>query len=210
MLHPRSRPPLNCAPGALRATLLACASAPNAPITLALAGVLSTAWSRHGMALLPLPGLDAAATQALLSTWFHGADRQLALDWTALQGAHRTDPRADEIQDLVTLLAEHRAGPVQDGRALAHAVALASLGEQHLWQDLGLPSRRELSALMLQWFPGLVALNIGDMKWKKFFYRQLCLREEVLICKSPSCSVCSDQTVCFGPEEGKPLFLQAH
>jgi nitrogen fixation protein NifQ len=50
------------------------------------------------------------------------------------------------------------------------------------------------------WFPALVARNAGDMKWKKFLYRQLCEREQLLICKSPSCSVCSDLPVCFGPE----------
>jgi nitrogen fixation protein NifQ len=38
------------------------------------------------------------------------------------------------------------------------------------------------------------------MKWKKFFYRQLCLREEILICKSPTCADCCDQAKCFGPE----------
>ncbi|WP_043116503.1 nitrogen fixation protein NifQ, partial [Pseudacidovorax intermedius] len=108
--------------------------------------------------------------------------------------------------DIVALLLDHlspTAGPAEDGRAVAHALACASLGDNHLWQDLFLPSRRELSALIGGWFPTLAARNTGDMKWKKFFYKQLCEREEVFVCKSPSCGVCSDHGLCFGPEDGR-------
>jgi len=77
---------------------------------------------------------------------------------------------------------------------------VACLGDNHLWQDLQLASRAELSALMRHWFPSLVEKNCHDMKWKKFLYKQLCEREEIFICKAPSCAVCADQKVCFGPE----------
>jgi nitrogen fixation protein NifQ len=53
---------------------------------------------------------------------------------------------------------------------------------------------------MRRWFPALVAKNSQDMKWKKFLYRELCQREDILICKSPSCAVCTDLPLCFGPE----------
>jgi nitrogen fixation protein NifQ len=53
---------------------------------------------------------------------------------------------------------------------------------------------------MNRWFPALAARNDRDMKWKKFLYKQLCEREEIFICRSPSCAVCSDQRLCFGPE----------
>lgn len=123
-------------------------------------------------------------------------------DWHAL--AERMASRRDEIDDLLGLLrdyAEPVAGSVEASDAIAWAIACASLGDNHLWQDLGLPSRRELSALIGHWFPRLAALNTQNMKWKKFLYKQLCLREELFICKAPSCSVCSDHGVCFGPEE---------
>lgn len=111
--------------------------------------------------------------------------------------------RADEAVDLVALLLEHAdpaAGTPGDLEAVAERVAMACLGDNHLWQDLQLASRAELSALMRRWFPALVAKNAGDMKWKKFFYRQLCERADILICKSPSCGVCTDHALCFGPE----------
>jgi nitrogen fixation protein NifQ len=115
----------------------------------------------------------------------------------------RRATRDDEVADLVALLldnADPGAGTRAQIEAVALAVAVASLGDNHLWQDLQFSSRAELSALMRRWFPALVARNHADMKWKKFLYRELCEREQILVCKSPSCAVCSDQPVCFGPE----------
>jgi nitrogen fixation protein NifQ len=123
------------------------------------------------------------------------------LDWALLEGRMRS--RNDEIDDLMALLLDHAdraAGPKADLYHVAWQIACASLGDQHLWQDLGLPSRDALSALILRWFPALKARNAGDMRWKKFFYRQLCERAEIMICKSPSCAACSDVGLCFGPE----------
>ena len=115
----------------------------------------------------------------------------------------RRASRDDEVTDLVALLLAHAAsdaGTADELEQMALTVAVASLGDNHLWQDLQLGSRAELSALMHHWFPALVAKNVGDMKWKKFLYRELCKQADVLICKSPSCAVCTDQPVCFGPE----------
>lgn len=115
----------------------------------------------------------------------------------------RRAARGDEVVDLVALLLAHADPSTADHperNQVAEQIAVACLGDQHLWQDLGLPSRRELSALFEHWFPALAARNSQDMKWKKFLYKQLCEREELFICKAPSCAVCTDRPVCFGPE----------
>ena len=115
----------------------------------------------------------------------------------------RRATRGDEVDDLRLLLLDHAdpaAGPRAECVAVAEQVALACLGDKHLWQDLQLGSRAELSALMRRWFPALVAKNHADMKWKKFLYKQLCEREEIFVCKSPSCAACCDHALCFGPE----------
>jgi nitrogen fixation protein NifQ len=112
--------------------------------------------------------------------------------------------RSDEVDDVSTLLMHHFdpvAGPPDAARAVAHTVAVACLGDNHLWQDLLFENRQQLNALLRHWFPSLVAKNTGDMKWKKFFYRQLCEAAEILICKSPSCEVCSDYAHCFEAPE---------
>lgn len=83
---------------------------------------------------------------------------------------------------------------------MASIVATACMGLDHLWQDLGLWSRNELSALLHTNFPILAARNIRDMKWKKFLYKQLCEREGIYVCRAPSCDVCADYALCFGSE----------
>ncbi len=115
----------------------------------------------------------------------------------------RRASRGDEVQDVVALLLDHSdtaAGTPAEIAHMAETIAVACLGDNHLWQDLQLANRAELSALMKHWFPVLVARNAGDMKWKKFLYKQLCEREEIFVCKAPSCAVCNDHPVCFGPE----------
>ncbi|CAN5205191.1 nitrogen fixation protein NifQ [soil metagenome] len=188
------------------AVLMSCTVDASEPAALALAGVLAAAFERHGRSLLPLPGLDANATRQVLARWFPGADTALGLDWEALAGADRTEPRADEIEEVISLLREHAdltAGSKEASDAVAWALACASLGDNHLWQDLELPSRSELSMLIGHWFPSLAARNTQNMKWKKFFYKQLCEREEIMICKAPTCGVCTDHAVCFGPEDAQ-------
>jgi len=188
---------------ALRALLLACADDADDPATLAVAGVLAEAFARHGLHLLPIPGLDVRDTRRLMRHWVPLADQVLGLDWLELTRMDRPEPRADEIDDVASLLFEAaREGRGDDAaRWLAHIVAVACLGADHLWQDLHLRSRADLSRLLQDWFPALAARNTGNMKWKKFFYKQLCERADLRICKSPSCDVCSDHAVCFGPEE---------
>jgi nitrogen fixation protein NifQ len=115
----------------------------------------------------------------------------------------RRGQRADEVVDLVALLLDNADPAAGDADAIvdmADTLAVACLGDNHLWQDLQLASRAELSALMRHWFPALVVKNHADMKWKKFLYKQLCEREALFICKAPSCAVCCDRGVCFGPE----------
>jgi len=109
--------------------------------------------------------------------------------------------RQDEVDDLTALLLSHTPSPVPTRvRQIAEGIAVGCLGDNHLWQDLQLPSRVELSALFRDYFGALAQKNVHDMKWKKFLYKQLCEREEIFICKSPSCAICVDHSLCFGPE----------
>ncbi len=84
---------------------------------------------------------------------------------------------------------------------LISIIVAACLGENHLWQDLGLFSRDALSALLKKNFPEMAAQNVYDMKWKKFIYKQLCDAEGIYVCRSPSCEYCTDYLNCFGDED---------
>lgn len=108
---------------------------------------------------------------------------------------------ADEIADVAALLTEHAADDSPETRSLIRRIAESSMGPNHLWQDLALPDRSALGELMQRHFPALKARNTQQMRWKKFLYREICAKAEVLICKSPHCEACDEVHVCFAPEE---------
>lgn len=107
----------------------------------------------------------------------------------------------DEFDDIIELLMDHRCDDSEATRDLVVFIATACMDANHLWQDMGLPDRASLNELMQTNFPALAAKNTGNMKWKKFFYKQLCKRADIFICKSPTCGVCTDYNHCFGPED---------
>ena len=109
----------------------------------------------------------------------------------------------DEEQSLRMLLQRSRSTPGPFSSLLAAIVARRAMQPNHLWQDLGLTNRSELSALMLRHFAPLAARNNQDMKWKKFFYRMICRDDSYRLCAAPSCSECCDFNGCFGDESGE-------
>ena len=122
----------------------------------------------------------------------------------------RLDPdeepaRADDESCLRELLLRYATLGTSLEDHLAAVVARRALRPNHLWQDLGLRHRRELSWLMSRHFEGLAAKNSQDMKWKKFLYRTICRDEGFVLCTAPSCGECSDFDRCFGDESGESL-----
>ena len=167
------------------------------PIAWAIAG---TVWSglTHGMAPHALVrGLPAHENEALAARYFAPLR---AADLSAHCGSREPDAY-DEFDELLALLKAHACDDSVPVRWLAHALATACMYENHLWQDLHLPARAVLSELFSTCFPTLAARNTGNMKWKKFLYKQLCEAAETPLCKAPTCSVCSDYALCFGSEE---------
>ena len=94
-------------------------------------------------------------------------------------------------------------------RNLAKIVARRCQRPNHLWQDLGLRNRRELSWLMTRHFEPLATRNKNDMKWKKFLYRAICRDTNFSLCPAPVCSECDDFDGCFGDEAGESLLSAA-
>jgi nitrogen fixation protein NifQ len=170
------------------------------PNTGRLARMLASHVTGQG-GLPPGLGLSLPAFTTLLARHFPGVP--------GVERARAADPPADlpdrtgedEGADLLALLLEHRAGADRSEGWMAVIVAAGCMGGNHLWEDLGLWSRADLNRLMRENFPGLAGLNAGDMKWKKFLYRQICLREGLNVCPAPSCHACVDYRGCFGPEE---------
>lgn len=153
--------------------------------------------SSDGIGALPVGlGLDPGAYADLVARHF-----PTLIPGELPPGLVPPEDRQDERHDLTALLLEHRAGRDPSEVWMAGIVAAACMGGDHLWQDLGLWSRADLSQLMTDNFPFLAAKNDRDMKWKKFLYRQICEREGIPVCPAPSCQACADYAKCFAPEE---------
>jgi len=154
---------------------------------------------RCGLGAMPdWLGLEPAAFWQMMEWHFPGHSLP-----PAVRGADAGAPlqRSDEIEDLRTLLLGQRAGNGDDELWISDLLITGCMAADHLWQDLGLWNRRQLSALMERNFPRLAAANTKDMKWKKFLYKQLCDTVGVYTCRAPSCERCADYHACFGPEE---------
>ena len=101
------------------------------------------------------------------------------------------------------LLVAHRARPGRDTLWLAAIVARRAIEPNHLWEDLGLRARTELTRLLERHFTALAAKNTRNMRWKRFFYRTLCESDGFVMCTTPVCSGCGDFDSCFGEETGE-------
>ncbi len=174
--------------------LMACAG--QSPNSVWLAQITAS-WAVGDGVLPDRMGLHPAQFQQLLQLHFPGYH----LAEQACSGGSLDFSRMLEKQDLEILLGQFARQPGIETDGLIAMIVAACLGSDHLWQDLGLWSRSDLSALLAHNFPELVSRNAKDMKWKKFLYKQLCEAEGLYVCRAPSCEVCQDYDRCFGPED---------
>lgn len=150
---------------------------------------------RNGHGALPdYLGLEPGQFEHLCNRHFPGID----LPSQAMSGIRGDFSRMLEKDDLVNLL-KHFA-VAEDSDLMISIIVAGSLGSDHLWQDLGLWNRGQLTALLEHNFPGLAIKNDKNMKWKKFLYKQLCESEGLYLCRMPSCDVCIDYSKCYGDE----------
>lgn len=141
-------------------------------------------------------GLDGAELARLLTARFPLGALPFGLWRTG-----RPDVEEEEAL-LRELLAGNRVRDDEVANWLVALIARRSMRDDHLWQDLGLRNRGELGRLLARHFPALHAGNVKNMRWKKFFYRQICELEGFSLCSAPHCSVCADFASCFGDEDG--------
>ena len=137
-------------------------------------------------------GLPPADLARLAARWFPGLDLpDLDLPFA--------DP-PEEQKQLALLLTWRGGAASEEARWFARILARRAMEGNHLWEDLGLPSRAALGALMQRHFPRLHAANTKNMRWKKFFYRQICADTGFSLCLAPSCGECAEYSACFAPE----------
>lgn len=153
----------------------------------------------------PLQGLGLSPVEfaQLLAKTFPQADRALGLAGN-LAGPE-VDHEEQSVRDILSMYCTSGEGlePL-----LCSLIARRCKSPHHLWQDLGLRDRGELSQLMETHFQPLARKNRNDMKWKKFLYRMVCGSEGFTLCTAPVCAECDDFQVCFGSEDGEALLAR--
>ncbi len=161
-----------------------------------LARILAS-WSVGEGAMPEWLGLGEPGYRAMMAHHFPYVDASLMA-----AGGRAVEPtRSDEMEDLRRLLQQNGSGDESSQPWMVEILIAGCMGADHLWQDLGLWCRADLSKLMNDNFAPLAQRNDRDMKWKKFLYKQLCESEGIYVCRAPSCEVCADYRNCFGPED---------
>ena len=111
---------------------------------------------------------------------------------------------------LNSMLWTYRADDGDITRLTLAAVASACFGSRHLWEDLGLNGREDVSALLQRHCPGLAASNAEGVRWKRYLFQrlgeELGLRGEL---RPPGCTAREDAAVSFGATEITPAMAPA-
>lgn len=162
-----------------------------------LASILAVAAIENG-AVAERAGLAATDLASLMMQWFPAACG-MGIAWNARDAA----PEDEEIVMVRDLLLAQRSSTGDAGRWLAAMIARRSMEPNHLWEDLGLRDRSELTRLLVHHFGSLAARNTRNMRWKRFFYRALCEDDGLVMCTTPVCTNCNDFDLCFGDESGE-------
>ncbi|HEV3431954.1 MAG TPA: nitrogen fixation protein NifQ [Paraburkholderia sp.] len=94
-----------------------------------------------------------------------------------------------------------------DARCLATILAQACLRPDHLWRDLGLSGRDDVTQMLTRFFPEVVARNTDNLRWKKLLARELALSQGGVPGPAPGCPGCEDFGFCF---PGHEAAIQRH
>lgn len=112
-----------------------------------------------------------------------------------------------KFKGLVKLLIAHAPQAAEEApvRWLAHALATACCGNQHLWEDLELDGRESVSALLERYFEPLYRRNTANLRWKHFIFAELGASLGIEDMRPPGCSQCDSFTDCFPTSSTKPF-----
>jgi len=158
---------------------------------------------RDGKTALPLNmGLRETQFHALITDLFKDNEKSEGQDTRATDKQMLYQDlvtlRRDEVKQLTHLLRNYTDPENGFYSDLAiQVMAVACMGSDHLWSDLGLSQRPVLGEMIQYYFPTLHQKNSNNMRWKRFFYKQLCEQEGDYLCRAPSCEECSSFQDCF-------------
>lgn len=172
------------------------AADPACADTRLFARLIAARDARNELALL---GLQPHEWRALLARHFAHAAAFTLPPGVSPASINANDEHAAFVRTLHALLLTHASATVHadDAHCVAAIVAHACLRPDHLWRDLGLAGRDEVTWMLTRYFPTLVALNVASWRWKKFLAAQRALSLGLQPGPAPGCPGCEDYGYCF-------------
>lgn len=150
-------------------------------------------------------GLAPDELEEVLTQLFPGARRSpepALVDLPARLAAYAAqglpDPRPDFTLLLRTLLDAYGAPQCATTPFVTRVLVHACLRPDHLWRDLGLTGREDVTALLTRHYPRLVARNTRNLRWKQFLAYSACEHAGLPAAAAPGCAACEDHDVCYG------------
>jgi nitrogen fixation protein NifQ len=140
-------------------------------------------------------GLTRDALDALLARHFS----RYALPHAAPERIAASEHQAF-VDAMRAMLLQHESSLTStdpDAQCLATIIATACLRPDHLWRDLGLDGRDDVTAILTRHYPQLIERNTDGMRWKKFLARELALAEGRAPAPAPGCPGCEDYVFCY-------------
>lgn len=144
---------------------------------------------------LPLLGLSRTQIEALGARHFVCAVTPEALHARVVTDASHAAFATAMHAFLVSLAAPQ--ADADDVRCLAAIIAHACLRPDHLWRDLGLRGRDDVTRMLERFFPEVVARNAEGLRWKRLLARELALASGAVPGPAPGCPGCEDFGFCF-------------
>lgn len=165
------------------------------------AAVIGTSLAHHDLART---GLAPNELRELVDYLFPGAltgpDAALSLlreQFPAYAETGLGDPQPGFTLLMRVLLDAYRAPEPDTTQWVSSVLAHACLRPDHLWRDLGLSGREDVTALLARHYPGLVSRNVNNLRWKKFLAYTAREHAGLPTAAAPGCSGCEDEGFCY-------------
>lgn len=165
------------------------------------AAVIGTSLAQRNLAR---SGLAPAELHDLIDHLFPGALSGHDTALSALRDqlpeydrAGASDPQPGFTLLMRVLFDAYRAPGPDTTQWVSSILAHACLRPDHLWRDLGLSGREDVTALLARHYPGLVSRNVDNLRWKKFLAYAACEHAGLPPTAAPGCGGCEDETFCY-------------
>lgn len=166
----------------------------------ALAGVLRNAQEGDLPLFAWTLGLPQSGLLSLVRQCFPEVSALQTLPESEYNRLRQSEPAGFEALVAFIDALGSAAADVPHAEWLARTLAAACFGERHLWQDLGLASRDDLSRLLEQHFEPLYLRNQTNLRWKRFIFSEFAKQSADPALLPPGCSRCEQFPICFADD----------